>query len=95
VPAAIRAVIEEKEKDRAVVFAPSFHGLSCIEGYGSSRIEEIALALDGLNPLSREYDAFTATMLAQIRVVPFDSEGRIVLGTMEQKQPLDLSLFPR
>lgn len=79
VPAPFRAALEG-ESFKGVALCPPLTALPCLEGSGMGRIEAIAAAIGGLNPLAEETDALATAVLASVRQAPFDSEGRIVLG---------------
>lgn len=94
VPAAFREALKD-ETFRGVALAPPLTDAPCLEGCGLSRIEAIAAALDGLNPLSAETDALAMAVLASVRQAPFDAEGRILLSEelIAQAELSDQALF--
>lgn len=78
VPAAFREALAE-ERFHGVVLGPPLSEDPCIEGSGESRVQKIASALDGMNPLSEERDALATAVLASVRRAALDGDGRIVL----------------
>ena len=78
VPALFRSALE-KESFRGVALAPPLEELACVEGSGLSRIERIAASLDKMNPLEQQHAALATAIMARVRPVPFDGEGRIIL----------------
>ena len=77
VPAAFRVGLADQGFNGVVVF-PSI-SLSCIEGWGMTRMEELSAGIDGFQPFSDERDAFALSILAKSHPLPFDTEGRVVL----------------
>lgn len=78
VPAPFRAALEG-ETFRGVALTPPLSDLACVEGCGYSRVEQLAEALGEMNPLSEDYDALATAVLASMRPIAFDGEGRIIL----------------
>ncbi|MBX2855503.1 MAG: hypothetical protein KTR21_10965 [Rhodobacteraceae bacterium] len=78
VPALFRAALEQ-ESFRGVALAPPLGELACVEGSGLSRIERIAASLDKMNPLEEQHAALATAIMARVRPIPFDGEGRIIL----------------
>lgn len=78
VPAAFRAALEG-ESFRGVALTPPLNPAPCIEGCGFSRVEAMAAALEEMNPLTEDHDALATALLASMRPIEFDREGRIVL----------------
>ncbi|MCI4663453.1 MAG: hypothetical protein MRY74_01910, partial [Neomegalonema sp.] len=78
VPAAFRAALEG-ETFRGVALTPPLDGAPCIEGAGMSRVEQIAQAIETMNPFAPERDMLATAVLAEMQPASFDGEGRIVL----------------
>ncbi len=78
VPAAFRGALEQ-EAFRGVALTPPLDGGPCIEGSGMTRVEEMARAIEDMNPLSPERDALATIVLAAMKTAAFDGEGRIVI----------------
>ena len=77
VPSKFRAQLAEESFQGVVVYpSPKFPAL---EGCSFKRIEQVAASLDDLDMLSDKADDLAATILAEARELPFDSEGRIML----------------
>lgn len=78
VPAAFRAALEN-ESFRGVALTAPLDGAPCVEGAGMSRVEEMARVIEEMNPFAPERDALATVVLASMRQVAFDGEGRIVI----------------
>ena len=76
VPAAFRAALAEASPAGIVAYRAV--KLPAIEAAGIDRIEEMSRRLDSLPELSEEREAL-ATLLADMRQLAFDGEGRIML----------------
>ncbi|KZD06998.1 division/cell wall cluster transcriptional repressor MraZ [Oceanibaculum pacificum] len=77
VPSKFRAQLAEETFQGVVVYpSPKF---TALEGCSFKRIEQVAASLDDLDMLSDNADDLAATILAEARELPFDSEGRIML----------------
>lgn len=72
---------------RAALSAQSFQGIvvfrsqvaAALDGCGMDRMEALAASLDGLDLFSQARDDLAATIFADARQLPFDSEGRVML----------------
>ena len=73
---------------RAGLSGQSFHGIvaypsfinTAIEASGIDRIEVLSESIDRFDPFSEERSDFAVAILASVRELPFDTEGRIVLS---------------
>jgi MraZ protein len=73
---------------RAVLAADGFDGLYCfpsphapaIDAGGNRLLERIESLLDGLQPLSADYDRMSAALYGASEIVKIDGEGRIMLS---------------
>jgi len=92
VPAAFRAALAEASPAGIVAYRAV--KLPALEAVGIDRIEEMSRRLDSLPELSEEREAL-ATLLADMRQLAFDGEGRIVLPTtlIEYAGIKDLAAF--
>ncbi|PCJ60104.1 MAG: transcriptional regulator MraZ [Rhodospirillaceae bacterium] len=72
---------------RAAIGGQSFHGIvafrsyrmKTIEAFSIDRMERLSTSLDALDLFSDAQDDLAATIFADSRPLPFDSEGRILL----------------
>ncbi len=79
IPAPFRKVLE-KEDQQGVVLVPRLRGEPAIEGLGYGRFEQMAEALDAMNPLDPAAIALSNKLMGQARHIQLDETGRIVLG---------------
>ena len=77
IPATFRAGLVSQGYNGVIAF-PSIN-LPTIEGWGMERMEALSAGIDSFDPFSDEHDAFTLSILADARPLPFDTEGRGVL----------------
>ncbi len=78
IPAPFRAALGE-EISQGLALSPSLRDDPCVEGGSMSRIEGFHEQLAKLDPHGDEYFALASVLLADMRVVPFDPEGRVAL----------------
>jgi MraZ protein len=76
VPAGFRTALNGQSFAGIIAFR-SFKS-AAIDGSGMDRIEEMSARLDALDQFSEDYESL-ASIFADARQLPFDSEGRIVL----------------
>ena len=75
---------------RTVLARDGFEGLYCfpsphdaaIDAGGNALLNQISAKLDGLDPLSEEYDMVSTALYGDSEVLKVDSEGRINLTDM-------------
>ena len=77
VPVSYRLVLNGQLFNGIIAY-PSFRN-KCIEACSISRLEELAKAIQNLDPYSEERDAFETIILGEAVQLPFDNEGRVVL----------------
>jgi len=77
VPAAYRAILAKEEYNGVIAYQSFKH--NCIEVCSLSRLAEISLIIQNLDPYSKERDAFETIVLGGSVQLPFDSEGRVIL----------------
>lgn len=78
VPAGFRAVID-RDAGGGLAVAEPYEDLPCIEGFGLSRVAEMADQLESMSPTDALRDAWAVTFLAGVTPLGFDQQGRIVL----------------
>lgn len=77
IPASYRSVVSS-ESFAGIVAYPSFRN-QCIELCSISRLEHLSGIIQNLDPYSEERDAFETVILGEAVLLPFDSEGRVVV----------------
>ncbi|MGB1547509.1 MAG: division/cell wall cluster transcriptional repressor MraZ [Alphaproteobacteria bacterium] len=77
VPASFRAAIGGQNFHGIVAFRS--YRLPAIEAFSIDRMERLSESLDALDLFSDTQDDLAATIFADSRPLPFDSEGRILL----------------
>ncbi len=78
VPAAFRAALGEAISEGIALTKP-MNRLTCIEASTMKRVGERIEQLEKMNEDTSEHAAFAMVTLGNMRQVPFDGEGRIVL----------------
>jgi MraZ protein len=76
VPAPFRAVLSGQNSPGILAFRSFKH--AALDCSGLARVEEMAAQLDTLPEFSEEYENLSA-LFADMKQLPFDSEGRIML----------------
>jgi MraZ protein len=79
IPANFRKVLE-REGGAEVVLIPRMKNEPAIEGLGATRFEELAAAVDRMNPLDPAAIALSNKLLGQSRTIQLEDTGRIVLS---------------
>lgn len=77
VPSSFRATLKSESFEGVVLYRSVVN--SCIEGCAFSRIEQMSEAIEALDTLSEEKDAFATSILGACHQVAFDTEGRIFI----------------
>lgn len=77
VPASFRQVVVGS-RHPGVICYPSFV-VDAIEGGAYERLSKLANAIDDLDPFSETRDAFSVSVMADVQVLSFDGDGRIML----------------
>ena len=78
IPAPFRKVLQAEESP-VLYLRPEVSGKPVIEGFGQSHMDEIAAALNRMNPLKKETRALTRVLVSRAQPLPLDDTGRIVL----------------
>ena len=81
IPAAFRTALRaglDAEEPTTLMLRPS-HKFDCVECWPLAKFEKLARSLDGLDPLSDEYDDRSTVIFGDTNSVDLDKEGRIVL----------------
>lgn len=84
VPAPFREALRDLNSPSVVVFAS--YRLPCLEGWSLKGMEELSESVESLDLFSEQKDILTASLFADARALPIDSDGRIIL-------PTDLAAF--
>jgi MraZ protein len=79
IPASFRKVLEREEQP-GVILIPLMRAEPAIEGMGYGRFEQLAEAIDAMNPLDPGAVALSYRIMGEARHLPLDETGRIVLG---------------
>ena len=77
VPSQFRSTLKSESFEGVVLYRSVVNG--CIEGCAFSRIEKISQAIESLDTLSEEKDAFATSILGACHQVSFDTEGRVFI----------------
>ena len=77
VPAPFRAVLSGQSFAGIVAFRS--YKFPAVEACGADRMEQLSASIDELAMFSEEQDDLAATIFADVRQLPFDSDGRVVL----------------
>lgn len=77
IPSQFRSALNQ-DKFEGVVLYPAVTR-QCLTGCSLSHIERLSNAIDSLDPLSEERDAFATVILGSSHQLSFDPEGRISL----------------
>lgn len=77
VPASFRQALAPQSFQGVVVFRS--YKFPAIEGMGIERMERLSSSVDELDLFSELQDDLTATIFADSQLLPFDSEGRVIL----------------
>lgn len=77
VPAPFRAALAGQSFAGIVAFRS--YKFPALEACGADRMERLSRSMDDLELFSQEQDDLAATIFADSRQLPFDSDGRIVL----------------
>ncbi|RTK92115.1 MAG: cell division/cell wall cluster transcriptional repressor MraZ [Rickettsiales bacterium] len=84
VPSVYRSILAE-ENFNGVILYPSFKN-NCLEGCSMSRLNELSLIIQNLDPYSAERDAFETIMMGEAVQLQFDNEGRVILPNYLMQQ---------
>ncbi|MGF1659937.1 MAG: division/cell wall cluster transcriptional repressor MraZ [Rubrimonas sp.] len=79
IPAPFRKILDREEQP-GVVLVPRLRGEPALEGFGYGRFEQMADAIDDMNPLDPAAIALSNKLMGQARHLQVDETGRIVLG---------------
>jgi MraZ protein len=77
VPASFRAALADQSFPGIVVYRS--HKYPALDAFGADRMERLSASIDNLALFSEQQDDLAATIFADARQLPFDSDGRIVL----------------
>jgi MraZ protein len=77
VPASFRSALKGNEFKGIIVFKS--HKNKALEGWSSSRIEEISERIDNYDVFSEEQDYLTTAIFSESQELGFDKDGRITL----------------
>ncbi len=77
VPASFRAALKGEDFKGIVVFKS--HKNKALEGWSSSRLEEISDRIDNYDVFSEEQDYLTTSIFSESQELGFDKDGRITL----------------
>ena len=77
VPASFRAALKGEDFKGIIVFQS--HKNKALEGWSSSRIEQISESLDNYDVFSEEQDYLTTAIFSESQELGFDKDGRITL----------------
>ena len=93
VPAQFRNMLYGKDFSGIVIYQSSIN--NCIEGCDIERLKKISEEIDSLDPLSREKDYFETVILGGSALLPFDSDGRVILpkNLMDYSEITDKAVF--
>lgn len=93
VPSVYRSILAEENFNGVIVY-PSFKN-NCLEGCSMSRLTELSLIIQNLDPYSAERDAFETIMMGEAVQLQFDNEGRVILPNylMHQVEIIDQVSF--
>jgi len=84
VPASFRQALKDEEFSGIIVFKS--HKNKALEGWSSSRIEQISDSIDNFDVFSEEQDYLTTSIFSESQQLGFDIDGRITLPAEMIKQ---------
>lgn len=79
IPASFRKLLD-REAEPGVVLIPRLRGEPALEGMGYARFEQMADALERMNPLDPATIALSNKLMGQARHIQIEDTGRILLG---------------
>ncbi len=77
IPSTYRNILNSEDFSGIIVY-PSIKN-ECIEACSMSRLVELSIIIQNLDPYSDERDAFETIVLGGSVQLPFDNEGRVIL----------------
>jgi MraZ protein len=77
VPSQFRAMLKSNDFSGIVLYPSSKK--DCIEGCDVERIKKISEVIDDFDAASEEKDAYATVILGSSAMLPFDTDGRVVL----------------
>ncbi len=93
IPAGYRAILSDENLNGFIVY-PSFKN-NCLEGCSMTRLNELSLIIQNLDPYSAERDAFETIVMGEAVQLQFDNEGRVIIPNylMHQVEITDQASF--